>query len=106
MLELERKGAMSNIDGMAQNKAEEMEPFTCEYTSDDGARLSASWTRSQGQKGQIVPDGRNENRCIFTPVKKARKYEQPLDTVQHLRGAREERHPSSIVSDADLLFLK
>ncbi|CAH0493749.1 unnamed protein product [Peronospora farinosa] len=101
VLELERKGAMSNMDGMAQGKAREgVELVTTECIIDGGARLSPSY----GQKRQVIPGERNENRCIFTPVKKARKYEQPLDSVQQLRGARGERPTSSIASDVDTHF--
>ncbi|CAI5711522.1 unnamed protein product [Peronospora destructor] len=106
VLELERKGAMSNTGGIGQDKAAEATLVTSECTTDGGARLSPSWMRSHGQKGQGVQDKRNENRCIFTPVKKARKYEQPLDAVQHMRGARGERPPSSIASDVDIRFFK
>ncbi|CAH0514624.1 unnamed protein product [Peronospora belbahrii] len=104
VLTLERKGAMNDTEITAQDKANEANLATKDCTSEDAVRSSPSRTRSCGQNEQDVHDGRNESKCIFTPVKKARKYEVPLDAVLRIREARSERPPSSIASGVDMLF--
>ncbi|KAF1780229.1 hypothetical protein GQ600_8558 [Phytophthora cactorum] len=70
---------------------------------DAGAPSSPRQKRGREQE-QSAQDGRSENRCIFTPVKKTRKYEQPPGAAQLLKSTREERPPSSIASGVDMLF--
>ncbi|KAL4162622.1 hypothetical protein PRNP1_003156 [Phytophthora ramorum] len=102
VLELERKGAMSAVEMEAERKADEAE--LVEAGRGSGARPSPTQKRSRRQQEQHAQDGRSESRCIFTPVKKARKYDQPPIAAQSVKSVREGRPPSSIASGVDMLF--
>ncbi|KAL4107002.1 hypothetical protein PRIC1_005037 [Phytophthora ramorum] len=104
VLELERKGAMSAVEMEAERKADEAE--LVEAGIGGGARPSPTQKRSRRQQEQHAQDGRSESRCIFTPVKKARKYDQPPIAAQLVKSVREGRPPSSIASGVDMLFFK
>lgn len=106
VLELERKGAMSAAEAMTEEKTGEADPAISDLGGDSGARSSLSQKRSREKQQQDVQNGSSESRCIFTPVKKARKYEQPPGAVRRLRGAHADRPPSSIASGVNMLFFK
>ncbi|KAG6964494.1 hypothetical protein JG687_00005959 [Phytophthora cactorum] len=101
VLELERKGAMSAAGIDAEEKVRETARVG--GREDAGAPSSPRQKRGREQE-QSAQDGRSENRCIFTPVKKTRKYGQPPGAAQLLKSTREERPPSSIASGVDMLF--
>ncbi|KAG6951178.1 hypothetical protein JG688_00013840, partial [Phytophthora aleatoria] len=101
VLELERKSAMSAAGIDAEEKVRETARVG--GREDAGAPSSPRQKRGREQE-QSAQDGRSENRCIFTPVKKTRKYEQPPGAAQLLKSTREERPPSSIASGVDMLF--
>ncbi|KAG2783189.1 hypothetical protein PC129_g24442 [Phytophthora cactorum] len=103
VLELERKGAMSAAGIDAEEKVRETARVG--GREDAGAPSSPRQKRGREQE-QSAQDGRSENRCIFTPVKKTRKYGQPPGAAQLLKSTREERPPSSIASGVDMLFFK
>ncbi|KAE8982989.1 hypothetical protein PR002_g23377 [Phytophthora rubi] len=104
VLELERKdatrGAEVTTDARAYETAVESSREVREGS--DGARTSPTQKRS---RGDVAQDGRSDTRCIFTPIKKARKYDQlPSAAVQRAKRATGERPPSSIASGVDMLF--
>ncbi|EGZ22976.1 hypothetical protein PHYSODRAFT_324243 [Phytophthora sojae] len=111
VLELERKGAMraaeaeDATDPRTEEAAQER-PRGVSETS--GARPSPTQERSRAQQEEAVQDeGRSETRCIFTPIKKARKYDQlPSAVVQRIKPGAGKRPPSSIASGVDMLFFK
>ncbi|POM78690.1 Hypothetical protein PHPALM_3755 [Phytophthora palmivora] len=96
VLELERKSAMTAV---AEKDGQSDPASDCGAMG--GMEMSPKRKRSDGC--QDVREERKETRCIFTPVKKARKYDQLPERAKTIRG---DRPPSSIASGVDLLFFK
>ncbi|KUF77222.1 hypothetical protein AM587_10017742 [Phytophthora nicotianae] len=101
VLELERKGAISATESEAEEKARKISRVGERGDARAPSGPSQKRGREQEQRDQ---GGRSDNRCIFTPVKKARKYEQPSRPAQLVKNAREKRPPSSIASGVEMLF--
>ncbi|KAI9994378.1 hypothetical protein PInf_010988 [Phytophthora infestans] len=100
VLELERKGAMCTAGIQAEGAAGEPA-----YGSDSKyIELRSISSQKRGREQEVnAQEERSANRCIFTPVKKARKYESSR-AAHSIKSARGERPPSSIASGVDLLF--
>ncbi|CEG37360.1 uncharacterized protein PHALS_04956 [Plasmopara halstedii] len=103
VLKMERKGAMCATEVVAKHDSENPTrtngPMICE------AQLSM--IREKGREQEQDTFGRkNESRCIFTPVKKARKFSHPPVAARPVNGVLNEdrRPPSSIASGVDLRF--
>ncbi|KAG6608929.1 uncharacterized protein IUM83_12837 [Phytophthora cinnamomi] len=103
VLELERKGAMSAIGDVASVIPEETAAGSAQDTSEASGGDRPRPTRKRSRE-DAAQDVRSETRCIFTPVKKARKYDQLPSAVERSRRAGGERPPSSVASGVDMLF--
>ncbi|KAJ8577240.1 hypothetical protein ON010_g1969 [Phytophthora cinnamomi] len=101
--ELERKGAMSAIGDVASVIPEETAAGSAQDTSEASGGDRPRPTRKRSRE-DAAQDVRSETRCIFTPVKKARKYDQLPSAVERSRRAGGERPPSSVASGVDMLF--
>ncbi|KAG1707138.1 hypothetical protein DVH05_026334 [Phytophthora capsici] len=101
VLELEREGARKTIE--AETEAKQLDLLS-NYGDSEDIQSSPRHKRSHEQKEKEVRDGRSKRRCIFTPVKKARKYDQPLPAFRRVKDLAKERPPSSIASGVDMLF--
>ncbi|OWZ10575.1 hypothetical protein PHMEG_00016559 [Phytophthora megakarya] len=93
VLELERKGAMAAVYVVTEEKP-------ASNSGNRGDRLGVSRKRSGEQQDLDGQGERNENRCIFTPNKKARKYDQ---LPRRTKLVQTERPSSSVGS---MLFFK
>ncbi|KAI9910540.1 hypothetical protein PsorP6_010287 [Peronosclerospora sorghi] len=101
VLELERKGAMRIAEVVADERNRGTESATFDRAN-DGRTRSIPTYKKQGGEGAGVEDEKRDKRCIFTPVKKARKYDHLSDAVPQQRRS----HPSSISSGVDIRFFK
>ncbi|KAK1938944.1 Reticulon-4 receptor [Phytophthora citrophthora] len=101
VLQLERKGARKIIEADAEAKPADL---LSKCGDKENTQSSPSRKRSLEQQETEVRDGRSKRRCIFTPMKKTRQYNQSLPAVQRVKDLGKERPPSSIASGVDMLF--
>jgi len=104
VLKLERRGAMSAADVEAEARKRVKGKEHSGTRVDDVA--PSRQKRSRTEQDKEAQEEKGESRCIFTPVKKARKYAQPVGMLERVQAARGERPPSSIASGVDMLFFK
>uniref|UniRef100_A0AAV1TJ85 Uncharacterized protein n=1 Tax=Peronospora matthiolae TaxID=2874970 RepID=A0AAV1TJ85_9STRA len=108
VLELERQRAKSSKPATSQEVTGETAALevTSDWTLDSRARLSPSHKTRRGQDAVEGRDGSSGSRCVFTPVKKARRGEQPFRAVQRLPDASGGERPlSTVASDGDTVFV-
>ncbi|GMF51877.1 unnamed protein product [Phytophthora fragariaefolia] len=106
VLELERKRAMGTGEAAGGPGEAAAEGARRTGEGGEGRRPIPTQKRSRAQHEEAAQDARSENRCIFTPIKKARKYDQLPSAVQRAKPDNSERPPSSIASGVDMLFFK
>uniref|UniRef100_A0AAV1TMG6 Uncharacterized protein n=1 Tax=Peronospora matthiolae TaxID=2874970 RepID=A0AAV1TMG6_9STRA len=108
VLELERQRAKSSKPATSQEVTGETAALevTSDWTLDSRARLSPSHKTRRGQDAVEGRDGSSGSRCVFTPVKKARRGERPFRAVQRLPDASGGERPlSTVASGGDTVFV-